>query len=134
VGFLFLDINKYYNYNLLTGENMARKNSKLDNIHQTHGKVEKPISLDQVWGDDGQRKYGTLDQGDYDQYLKECSKSDLQAHAVKIGLVPVDNRETLVKRLKQEFVKYVSQFKARPSINNAKKLSKEVKNILAEGR
>lgn len=113
---------------------MPRKKSKLDNIHQTHGKVEKPITLDQVWGDDGQRKYGTLDPEEYDQYLKECSKSDLQAHAVKVGLVPVDNRETLVKRLKQEFIKYSSQFKTRPNVNNGKKLSKEVKDILAEGR
>jgi hypothetical protein len=113
---------------------MPRKKSALDNLSQTHGKVEKAITLDQVWGNDGKAKYGTLDVEEYDNYLKGLVKSDLQSPAVKIGLVPVDNRETLVKRLKQEFVKYVSQFKGRPSINNAKKLSKEVKNILAEGR
>jgi hypothetical protein len=50
--------------------------------------------------------------------LNEYNKSDLQAHAVKIGLVPIDNRENLIKRLKQEFLKHISQFKARPDVNN----------------
>jgi hypothetical protein len=37
---------------------MANKKSKLDNLHQTHGKVEnRKVTLDQIWGDDGKRKY-----------------------------------------------------------------------------
>lgn len=113
---------------------MPRKKSALDNLNQTHGKIEKPVTLEQVWGNDGKAKYGTLDVEEYDNYLKGLVKSDLQAHAVKIGLVPVDNRETLVKRLKQEFAKYVSQFKSRPNLNNSKGISKTAKDILSEGR
>jgi len=112
---------------------MARK-SKLDSLNQTHGKIENPVTLDQIWGDDGKSKYGTLDVNEYEKNLKEMVKSDLQAHAVKIGLIPIDDRENLIKRLKQEFIKYASQFKARPKINNAKPLSKAARDILSEGR
>lgn len=110
------------------------KKSKLDTLSQVHGKVEKPITLDQVWGDTGRNKYGTLDPKEYDQKLNEYNKSDLQAHAVKVGLVPIDNRETLIKRLKQEFARHISQFKTRPDVNNLKGNSKKVKDILSEGR
>jgi len=112
---------------------MAKK-SKLDNLSQTHGKVEKPITLDQVWGNDGKRKYGTLDPVEYDQYLKNLGKSDLQAHAVKVNLVPIDDRQTLIKRLKQEFIKHASQFKTRPKFKNNKDVSKSTLDILSEGR
>lgn len=113
---------------------MSKKKSKLDTLNQVHGKVEKPITLDQIWGDDGKNKYGTLDINEYDIYLDSLGKSDMQAHAIKVGLVPVDDRSTLVKRLKQEFKKYASQFQPRPQINNGNKLSKEARDILAEGR
>jgi predicted AAA+ superfamily ATPase len=114
---------------------MERKKIKLDNLHQTHGKIEnRAITLDQIWGDDGKRKYGTLNIEDYNVYLSDLNKSDLQAHAVKIGLVPVDNRETLVKRLKQEFKKHVSSYLARPNIDNTTKLSKSSRDTLSEGR
>ena len=32
---------------------------------QTHGKVETPNSLDQIWGDTGISKYGTLNLEEY---------------------------------------------------------------------
>lgn len=114
---------------------MPRKKLKLDELSQTHGKVEnRPITLDQIWGDDGKRKYGTLDPEKYSQYLADLNKSDLQAHAIKIGLVPIDNRETLMKRLKTEFKKHISLYTARPNIDNVGKLSKKSKDILSEGR
>jgi len=114
---------------------MPRKKSKLDNLSQTHGKVEnRKVTLDQIWGDDGKRKYGTLDPVEYEEYLKGLSKSDLQAHAVKIGLIPIDDRETLRKRLKQEFVKYASQYRVRPDSSSNKPVSKSARDILSEGR
>lgn len=113
---------------------MAKK-SKLDSLSQTHGKVEnRKVTLDQIWGDDGKKKYGTLDTAEYDSYLKGLVKTDLQTHAIKIGLVPVDDRQTLVKRLKQEFVKYTSQYQVRPDSNHHQPVSKTAKDILAEGR
>jgi len=112
---------------------MARK-SKLDNLSQTHGKVENPRTLDQVWGDTGESKYGTLDLIEYKEYLKGCNKSDLQAHASKVGLVPIDDRETLTKRLEKEFIKHVSFYKSTPNKKDTKKISKSAKDILAEGK
>jgi len=114
---------------------MARKKSALDNLNQTHGKVEnRKVTLDQIWGDDGRSKYGTLDPVEYDSYLKGLIKSDLQAHAIKIGLIPVDDRQTLVKRLKQEFLKYSAQYQVRPDSKNVKPVSKTSRDILSEGR
>lgn len=114
---------------------MPRKKSTLDNLNQTHGKVEnRKVTLDQVWGDDGMRKYGTLDPVEYDEYLKTLNKSDLQTHATKIGLVPIDDKETLKKRLKQEFIKYASQYKVRPDSTSNKPVSKTARDILSEGR
>jgi len=114
---------------------MPKKKSKLDNLSQAHGKLEnKAITLDQIWGDDGKRKYGTLNLAEYESTLREYNKSDLQNHAIKIGLVPIDDRETLIKRLKTEFNKHVSQFRARPDVTNSAKLSKKSKDTLSEGR
>jgi hypothetical protein len=110
------------------------KKSKLDSLTQTHGQVESPRTLDQIWGDSGQSKYGTLVLAEYQKYLKELTKSDLQTHAVKVGLIPVDNRETLVKRLEKEFNKHVSLYQPAPKTKNNIKLSKTARDILAEGR
>lgn len=109
------------------------KKSKLDNLTQVHGKVEKPITLNQVWGDDGTSRYGTLDPKEYDNYLNNLNKSDLQTHAIRIGLVPVDDRNSLIKRLKVEFSRFSSQFKLRPDVKN-KQVSKSSRDILSEGR
>jgi len=110
------------------------KNSKLNNLHQTHGKVEKEkLTLDQVWGDTGTGKYGTLDTAEYDDYLNNLNKSDLQAHAIKIGLVPIDDRHTLINRLKKEFKKHIALY-SQSKLKKETKISKSVKDILSEGR
>jgi hypothetical protein len=90
--------------------------------------------LDQVWGDTGNGKYGTLNLEKYNTYLDELNKSDLQAHAVKIGLVPIDDRRTLVARLKKEFQKHVAQFQVKENHTSNKPISKTAKDILSEGR
>ena len=64
----------------------SSKKNKLDEINQTHGKVEKtdefqPTSLDQIWGSDGSSKYGTLSLDDYESQLKDMSKAELHIHA-----------------------------------------------------
>ena len=118
----------------------SRKTSKVDKLSQTHGKVEtaetKPTTLDQIWGDTGMHKYKTLDEEEYKQHLKEMAKVDLQAHAVTIGLIPVDNTEQLKKRLLTEFKKYAATYKL-PNLskgNDKLKLTKEIQQILNEGK
>ena len=79
--------------------------NKLKKMAQTHGKDEsiqpkfEPRTLDQIWGDTGLGKYNTLDEGIYKDRLDNMAKTDLQAHATKVGLVPIDNRSTLTQRL-----------------------------------
>ena len=117
----------------------TRRKRSVKNITQAHGKEEKaqPTTLDQVWGDTGLWKYNTMDAEEYQSELRELNKTDLQAHATKIGLIPIDNKEMLTKRLLREFKRHVSSYNVSNKTPNAEKdrnVSARVKNILAEGR
>ena len=126
-----------------------RKTSSRSNIKkmsQTHGKDEstekqekfEPRTLDQVWGDTGLGKYKTFDESKYKERLDNMAKTDLQAHATKVGLVPIDNRSTLTQRLLREFKKHVNAFKPvgikAPQPIGKDSLSDEVRKILDEGK
>lgn len=109
---------------------------KVKELNQTHGKVEgpQPTTLDQIWGDTGLSKYRTLEASEYQIYLNQLNKSDLQRHAAEMGIVPVDSREMLSNRLLKEFNRYVASFKM-PSVSKPNQpMSAEVKKILSEGR
>ena len=104
---------------------------------QTHAKEEQfePTTLDQIWGDDGNTKYGTTDEATYLNKLQDMDKSDLQSHAGFVGIVPVDDREILTKKLIQAFKKYVSGFqKPVTPINPPPNVTDEIAKILAEGK
>ena len=104
-------------------------------IYQAHGKVEKtrPSTLDQVWGDDGTGKYtaGTVEE--YRDQLSEMSRADIQTHATKLSVVPVENRDMLVKRLVKEYEKHVASYN-RPDSPAPTKVSSKAMRILSEGR
>lgn len=104
-------------------------------VYQAHGKVEttKPSTLDQVWGDDGSGKYTTAEVGEYREQLSEMSRADIQTHATKLGVVPVENRDMLVKRLVKEFERHVASYN-RPASPAPTKVSNEALRILSEGR
>ena len=108
-------------------------------MKQIHGKAEntpKATTLDQIWGDTGLWKYSTMIQDEYSEQLQEMTKTDLQAHATKIGLIPVDSREMLTQRLVREFKRHVSSYENRPETSTSMtgNVSSEVKKILDEGR
>lgn len=117
-------------------------NKTLKNMKMAHGKIEPkydskyvPSTLDQLWGDTGLAgNYDTLEESEYKTKLDEMNKSDLQAHAVRIGLIPVDNRETLVNRLMREFRVHVASYKVPKQMVNAVKNKKTVDTIMSEGR
>ena len=115
---------------------MRKKKINLNNITQTHGKIEdiQYKTLDQIWGDNVNSKYQTSDEKEYVIFLNDMNKTDLQSHANKIGLVPIDNRETLTKRLLAEFKKHVSLFNIPKSKDNTVTLNKKAKDTLSEGR
>jgi hypothetical protein len=114
---------------------MPRK-KKLDELTQAHGKQEvfEPQTLDQIWGDTGLSKYKTFDEQVYASGLAEMNRADLQAHAVTVGLIPIDNRDILTQRLVREFKKHVSSYQKVPVRQATGKVSNEIINILSEGR
>lgn len=110
---------------------------KLDNLSQTHGKSDDftPTTLDQIWGDDGTSKYGTLNEEEYLKKLEGMTKSDIYLHASKLGIVPVDDRGRLEKTLLNDFRKHVAKFKMPSQIDDAhEKLPKNIREILEEGK
>ena len=112
-----------------------RKNIK--NLSQTHGKEEKfePTTLDQIWGDDGLSEYGTMQEEIYENQIDDMNMSDLQTHASRVGIIPVDNRATLRERLMREFRKHVNSFKKPVDASSPSgPPSKETMKILSEGR
>ena len=114
---------------------MSKK--KLEKLKQTDGKVEtfQPTTLEQIWGDTGMSRYNTLDEKEYVASLAEMNKSDLQSHAVKLGIVPHEERERLVKKLINEFKSHVASFRVpQEKLSDFKKLTPEVMKILSEGR
>ena len=117
----------------------ASKTAKkpLQSLSQTHGKEEKykPTTLDQIWGDTGNTRYGTTDVNEYIKKLENMNTSDIQAHAHKMGLIPVDDRVIITRKLISEFKRYVSAYKApRDTPKNSGPVSDEAKKILGEGR
>ena len=115
---------------------MSKKKNKLEEMSQIDGKDEtKPSTLDQVWGDTGISKYGTNNFEEYKLYLKTLNRTDIQAHAMAVGIMPTDNHEILITRLEREFQRHVNSYlapKSKSKKNN--KMSKEVQKILSEGR
>ena len=119
-----------------TTKKTTAKASKLDQMSQAHGKEEnyQPTTLDQIWGDDGMGKYKTLDKDEYEKQIRAMGKSELQMHATQVGLIPVDNRETLTARLVKEFRRHVSSYTVpAQSKKKASSISSKASKILKEG-
>ena len=117
----------------------AKAKPKFEEMVQTHGMEEREsyekTSLDQVWGDTGSSKYGTLKEEDYSKKIKSMNRSDLHSHAVTVGILPIDNRELLVSRLKREFKKHVLAYKKpRKGRKSDPGVSNRAKSILSEGK
>lgn len=113
------------------------KKIKLQDLTQTDAKEEKgvPTTLDQIWGDTGLSKYGTNNFEEYKNYLNSLNRTDIHAHAVKIGILPIDNHEILIARLQREFMRHSSSFITPKKTKGKKqKNSKDILRILSEGR
>lgn len=115
--------------------NTKKSKASLEEMNQTHGMEQKPkpTTLAQIWGDDGMSRYGTMNEVEYDSFLNNSSKSDLQAHANKVGLLPIDNVLILKERLKREFVAHVAKYNAPQEIKQ-NPVSSESMRILSEGK
>lgn len=119
-----------------------KKNSvKLDEVSQVHGRIDlnnvgsnTPGTLDRLLGE-SLNIYSATDKDEYLSQLNEMNQTDLQSHAYKVGLIPVDDRKLLVARLVSEYEKWNSTLSPVTSVNSidASKLSKQVQKILREG-
>jgi hypothetical protein len=123
-----------------TVEKTPKKKAKAKKeMVQTHAMEEKEpfqkTTLDQVWGDTGSSRYGTLEESAYLGRIKTMNRSDLHSHAVSVGILPVDNRELLTSRLTREFRKHILSFQ-KPHKKKGKKsvVSEKIRSILAEGK
>ena len=120
-----------------TKGNKTKKND-LKDLSQTHGKVQgdfQPTTLEQIWGDEGLSRYGTLSEEEYSKQLDEYNRTDLQSHAAKMGIVPLDDRTRLTKSLLAQFRAHVSGYqKPLDPKQSQKGVSEETSKILSEGR
>lgn len=105
-------------------------------LKETHGKATENFTrMDQLWGDTGAQKYGTMDEHDYLTEINSMSSTDLAEHARKQGFVATGNREALINKLLSEFRKHVQGYIMPPTVVRTEaKVPKEVEKILAEGR
>ena len=121
----------------MAAKRKTSKKTSVKKMSQTHAKVEKfePTTLDQIWGDDGSSMYGTLKEDNYQERLDEMNMSDLQSHASRVGIIPIDNRGMLKERLIREFRKHVSAYQ-KPIVtqDDSETVDKDVMKILSEGR
>lgn len=103
---------------------------------ETHGKVDntQPTTLEQIWGFNELAKYGTTDEAVYAEQLQNMNRTDLEAHARRVGEVIVEDSSRLRERLVRSFRAYVASLR-RPVLPKQEiNLTPEVKKILAEGR
>lgn len=117
---------------------MAKKKQKLEELNQTHAKIEEKQyqTLDQILGDNGSNRYGTFNEEEYWSQLNGMTKSDLQNHALKMNLIPVDNLRMLKDRLMNEFRRHTNSYLKVSTTKRVQddNLSDIAKKILSEGR
>jgi len=118
---------------------MPKPKTKTKKI-QIDGQNDAPLTVGQLLGETGLDKYNTLDEKEYENKLNGLNKTDLQEHAIKIGLIPIDNRLILTQRLMREFKKHVASYsrprneKVKPSKYPDNKIPEDVLKILSAGR
>ena len=121
--------------------NKKKKNIKIDAPAQLDGKADGVIaqnkfgSLDQILGETiSVYKAKTVDE--YRAQIAEMNQTDLQSHALKVGLIPIEDRKVLVGRLVQEFERWRSTMIPQGSTNHGVKIEdmdERIRKILREG-
>lgn len=92
---------------------VKRKSVKLENSAQIDGKSDEVstnvnklgVSLDAILGEN-LGVYSAASVEEYKSQISDMNQTDLQSHAYKVGLVPIEDRRVLVGRLVQEFERW----------------------------
>lgn len=121
---------------------MSKKKSlKLEVQAQLDGKCEdRPQvqiagSLDSIMGE-CLSLYSVSNIEDYKNQISEMNQTDLQSHAYKIGLVPVEDRKVLIARLCTEFQRWNTRMQSHDIGSLTKTISdidQRAQKILREG-
>jgi hypothetical protein len=117
----------------------------MNKIKQINGKKAKTkeiggkkLYLSQIFGDKGQSRFGTVEQGEYEKQINGMNKSDLITHASKVGIIPKNDTERLRKELLKEFKKHIVNYNLpsapKPKIRSIDQLSAVSKGLLAGAR
>jgi hypothetical protein len=111
---------------------------KLTQLAQADGKDEKfvPTTLDQIWGEGIDHKYGTSSFEAYQEQIEAMDTAELYEHARKHGVVPVDDKERVRRNLLRAFREHIQSFRqpVQPPQMKLEDLPKDIQRILAEGR
>jgi len=108
--------------------------TQLDGKVQDHGS-QMPGTLDQIMNE-SMATYSARSSEEYISQLAEMNQTDLQSHAYKVGLIPIEDRKVLVERLTQEFRAWASRqapVNTQNTTVNSSNISDEVRKILREG-
>ena len=119
-------------------KNLPKKSKKLESLKQTHGKEEsyEITSLDQIWGHGDTSRFGTTDETEFSDKLKEMTRADLENFARRHGSIVVESSERIRAELLKVFRNYISLLRKPTSKTPAatSQVSAQVQRILNEGR
>jgi len=118
----------------------TKKTVTLETSAQIDGKAQEGNStimgtLDQIMGE-SISVYSAASPEQYISELAEMNQTDLQSHAYKVGLIPIEDRKVLVERLVKEYRLWASRnsvISAQPSNIQINDLNSEARKILREG-
>lgn len=94
--------------------------------------VSQKKTLDEIWGRKFS-KFKTTDSAEYYARLRKMSKLDLQKECIKQGLMPHDNRETMIERLTKECRKHLAAAQTANLQPTPIKMSDAGRRVLARG-
>lgn len=112
---------------------MKRQKAKKQEVH---GAVSTPKSIYEMAGlKTNVFRHKTKEE--YETWLDTTPLTDLQNHAIDVGLVPVDNRELMRERLLREYCKETGKamaLVAKQPEPPSKKSESKLKDLLKRGR
>ena len=92
---------------------MAKKKVNLNELKQTHAQGEiKPKKLSEIIArsqgvyEENMGPYKTRDVAEYEEYLRNLSRADLDAHAEKVGVIPAGDSRMVARKLATEFKRF----------------------------
>lgn len=117
------------------GKKRGRPRKEFSVSEVSIGTTDGPKSIDEILGFRN-RKYPFKDINEYKAEIKSMTNSQLNSHAIDIGIKPTGDRDPLIAKLLREFETSFSTFSG--AVQNTQSLSEEKRKkaleILKRGR